>query len=94
MTRTFKSKDKLYTFTATECTVLRTVDFDFTYGREIVERQSALLVEWENSRGLKLNAIGFYKMPTNDDEFEEIFANPNEWTTDYETLRTAVIESN
>ena len=92
MTRTFKSKDKLYTFTVTECTVLVTVGFDFSNGREIVERQSALLVEWNGTRGIPLNAIAFHKMPTNDDEFDDIFADPNGWTTDPETLTTVVTD--
>lgn len=91
MTKTFTSQDKLYTFTATECTVLRTIDFDFAYGREIVERQPALLVEWKNTKGVHLNAIAFSKMPTNNDEFNELWEDPNPWTTDYETLCTVEV---
>lgn len=91
MTKTFTSIDKLYIFTATECTVLRTVGFDFSIGREIVERQPALLVEWENSRGVKFNAIAFSKMPKNDSEFDELWGDPNHWTVDYETLCTVEV---
>lgn len=91
MTRTFMSKDKLYTFTATECTVRRTIDFDFTNGREIVERQPALLVEWENTRGVKLNAIAFSEMPKNDSEFTALWEDPNAWIVDSETLCTVEV---
>ena len=91
MTKIFTSNDKLYSFTVTECTVLRTVDFDFTTGREIVERQPALLVEWENTKGVKLNAIAFSQMPTNNHEFNELWEDPNSWTVDYETLCTVEV---
>ena len=91
MTRTFTSKDKLYTFTVTECTALRTVDFDFSNGREIVERQPALLVEWENTRGVKFNAIAFSEMPANYEEFDMLWCDPLTWITDAETICTVEV---
>lgn len=88
MTKTFTTKDKLYTFTVTECTALRIVDFDFGTGEETIERQDAILVEWENTRGEKLTALFFGDMPNNDTEFRYLFEDEMDYSTDPEIMKS------
>jgi hypothetical protein len=92
MTKTFTID--LTKFTVTECTVKALSDFDPNDGYPIFKRQPALLTEWENSRGVRFNAIAFHEMPQNNDEFDEMWSDPNVWTVDRETLSTVEVESN
>jgi len=91
MVKIFTSKDKLYTFKVSECTALKTIDFDFTRGYPIVERKPALFIEWENTKGVKLNALAFAEMPTSNEEFAEMWENEFVWNSDPETMRTVQI---
>lgn len=89
MTKRFMNNG--YTFNVTECIVRVFDDFDPDDGTPIVKRKHALLVEWENSRGIPFNAIAFSEMPKNNSEFDELWCDPFPWTTDHDTLCTVEV---